>query len=114
MKRELKIAGIVFAGSLVVLAGFLWMPLFLAGPDGLEQVLFDLSGNDEYEPNNPINYEGALFPDYEFSLIPNSYLASWLVGLIGAILCAGVMFGLLKMIKITRSRKIISNTASYD
>ena len=33
MKRGLKIAGIVFAGSLVVLAGFLWMPLFFAGPE---------------------------------------------------------------------------------
>lgn len=111
MKKEYRIALILFCGSMVVLGGFLWMPLFLAGPDGLERVLFDLSNNEEYEPESDVNYDAAPFPDYSLQIGDNVYIQSWLVGLIGALIVAGVMFGLLKLFKIRKNLKELDNNA---
>ncbi|MCF2141769.1 MAG: PDGLE domain-containing protein [Candidatus Lokiarchaeota archaeon] len=100
MKREYKIALMLFGGSMVILGAFLWMPLYLAGPDGLERVMFDLTNNEEYEPDSNIEYESAPFPDYSFKISENTYIHTWLIGLIGAIIVGAVMFGIFKLVKI--------------
>lgn len=96
MKRENKVVLFTFISTLIILAAFLWMPM-IAGPDGLEKVQFDLTGNDEYEPESDFSYDGALFPDYEFLNIDNTYMHSWLIGLIGSIITCVLIFGLLKL-----------------
>ena len=101
MDKSKKIAVIVFSVSLLVLAGMLWMPN-LSGPDGLEQVMFDLTGNDEWEPDSEFDFDSALLPDYEFLGIENGYIHSWLIGLIGATITFIVMFGLMKLIIVKR------------
>ena len=104
MKRENKVVLFTFIFTLIVLAAFLWMPM-IAGPDGLEKVLFDISGNDEYEPESHFSYNGAIFPDYEFLNIENTYLHSWLIGLIGLIITFAIFFGVLKLTIIKRDSK---------
>ncbi|QEE15824.1 PDGLE domain-containing protein [Promethearchaeum syntrophicum] len=104
MKRENKVLLFTFTFTLIILAAFLWMPM-IAGPDGLEQVQFDLTGNDEYEPESDFSFEGALFPDYEFLNINNTYIHSWLIGLIGSIITFGIIFGLLKLTLIKGKNK---------
>jgi hypothetical protein len=100
MKREYKVALIVFGGSMLVLGAFLWVPLYLAGPDGLERTLFDLTRNEEYEPVTSVDYSGAPFPDYTLQIGDNIYIQAWLVGLIGAVIVCVVMFGLFKLFKV--------------
>jgi len=104
MKREHKVVLFTFISTLIVLAAFLWMPM-IAGPDGLEQVQFDITGNDEYEPESDFSYDGALFPDYEFLNTDNTYIHSWLIGLIGSIITFGLIFGLLKLTQIKGKHK---------
>ena len=87
---------------MVFLGAMLWMPIYLAGPDGLEQVTFDLSGDDEYEPESDYNYDRSPFPDYEFLGINNGYVHTWLIGLIGAVITFAVMFGLLKFMMVRK------------
>jgi len=77
----------------------------IAGPDGLERVLFNISGNDEYEPESDFSYDGAIFPDYEFLNIENTYLHSWLIGLIGLIITFATLYGILKLTLIKRNSK---------
>ena len=96
MKRENKVVLFTFTFTLIVLAAFLWMPM-IAGPDGLEKAQFDITGNDEYEPESDFSYDGALFPDYEFLNINNTFAHSWLIGLIGSLITFGLIFGLLKI-----------------
>ena len=104
MKRENKVVLFTFTFTLIVLAAFLWVPM-ISGPDGLEQVQFDITGNDEYEPESDFSYDGALFPDYEFLNIDNTYVHSWLIGLIGSIITFGLIFGLLKLTLIKGNSK---------
>lgn len=106
MDKSKKITVIIFSASLLVLAGMLWMPM-LSGPDGLEQVMFDLTGNDEWEPESEFEFDSALLPDYEFLGIENGYFHSWLVGLIGATITFIIMFGLMKVI-------IVKRNVNYD
>ena len=107
MERNSKIAVGVFTGGLLVLAAMLWMPIYLAGPDGLEQVTFDLTGNNEYEPESDFEYTDAPFPDYEFVDTENGYGHAWVIGLIGSIIAFAVIFGLMKVIALgSRSKKV--------
>ncbi len=105
MNRENKVVLITLVITLGILASFLWMPLYIAGPDGLEQVQFDLTGNNEYEPKADFSYKGAIFPDYNFLSGESSYLNSWLIGLIGIILTFGLLFGVLKLVLIRKETK---------
>jgi len=89
MKRENKVVLFTFTFTLIVLAALLWMPM-IAGPDGLEKAQYDITGNDEYEPES------------DFS---NTYIHSWLIGLIGSILTFGLIFGLLKLTLIKGNSK---------
>ncbi len=104
MKRENKVVLFTFIFTLILLAAFLWMPM-IAGPDGLEQVQSDITGDDEYEPESDFSYNGALFPDYGFLNTENTYIHSWLIGLIGSIITFGLIFGLLKLTLIKRNSK---------
>lgn len=83
---------------MVVLAAFLWSPIFLAGPDGLEKSLFDIVGDDEWEPDTNMEYDGAPLPDYEFIGTENGYFHTWIVGLIGSVLTFVAIFTLTKII----------------
>ncbi|MHA1794852.1 MAG: PDGLE domain-containing protein [Promethearchaeota archaeon] len=105
MKREYKIALILFGGSMIILGAFLWMPLYLAGPDGLERVLFNLTNNEEYEPSSEVDYTAAPFPDYSFRIGENTYIHTWLIGLIGAVIVGAVMFGIFKLLKIRQIKR---------
>ncbi|MHA1522318.1 MAG: PDGLE domain-containing protein [Promethearchaeota archaeon] len=102
MQRKYQVLLWTFGGSMVILAAFLWMPM-LAGPDGLERVLFNLTGNEEYEQENDINYEGAPLPDYGFPIGENTYIQSWIVGLIGGLITALCMYFLFKVVKLRSS-----------
>ena len=113
MKRESKVVLFTFTFTLIVLAAFLWMPM-IAGPDGLEQVQFDITGNDEYEPESDFSYDGAIFPDYEFLNIENTYIHSWLIGLIGSIITFVLIFGLLKLALIKGNSKEKKTQAAIE
>ena len=102
MKRTNKIAIFTFFISLGVLAALLWVPIYLAGPDGLEQVQFDLTGNDEYEPESDFSFDWSPFPDYEFLNIDNNYGHTWLIGLIGSIITCIVIFGGFKLLLVNK------------
>lgn len=113
MKKNYKIALMAFSGSLLVLAAFLWMPM-LAGPDGLERVLYNLTGNEDYEPESDINYEAAPFPDYAFQFGENGYFQTFLIGLLGASIVAGVMFGVMKLLALKpKQPKLEENSSEY-
>ena len=107
MRREYQVLLWTFGGSMIILGAFLWMPM-LAGPDGLERVLFNLTGNEEYEPDTDANYDGAPFPDYGFPIGENTYLQSWLVGLIGALITAVSMFLLFKIVKLHKRTRTVT------
>ena len=110
MKKHNKVALITFGISLVVLAAFLWSPIYLAGPDGLEQVLFDLTGNDEWEPETDLSYEGSPFPDYEFAGVENTYLHTWVIGLIGSLMTFVVIFSLTKIMTYKKKKSETDHT----
>ncbi len=102
MDRNNKIAIYTFLISLGVLAALLWIPIYLAGPDGLEQVQYDLTGNDEYEPESNFSFDWSPFPDYGFIGIDNNYAHTWLIGLIGSIIACFMIFGGFKLILVNR------------
>ena len=111
MKKQYKFALMTFGITMVVLAAFLWSPIFLAGPDGLEKSLFDLTGNDEWEPESDVNYDGSPLPDYEFKGVENGYFHSWVVGLIGSVLTFVLIFGLTKIMTYKKKKSTPTQTA---
>ena len=90
---------IIFSITMVFLLLMLWMPA-LAGPDGLEQVLFDITGNDAYEPTTNIENNNALFPDYE----GGSYLGTWGVGIIGSLIALLIGIVIFKVINFKKKQ----------
>ncbi|WP_371805252.1 PDGLE domain-containing protein [Candidatus Lokiarchaeum ossiferum] len=110
MKKQYKFTLITFGLTMVVLAAFLWSPLFLAGPDGLEKSLFDLTDNNEWEPESDVNYDGSPLADYEFAGGENGYFQSWFVGLIGSVLTFVVIFGLTKLVTYKKKKSIPNQT----
>ena len=65
MKQSYKLSLIVFISTLTILGVFIWMPN-LAGPDGLEKSLFDITGNDNFEPNSEFDYVKKMYPQINF------------------------------------------------
>lgn len=99
--KDNKILGIFFF-TFIVLAGLLWMPIYLAGPDGLERTMYDLTGNEEYKPDTSVENNVAPFPDYEFPWGTASYFETWLIGIIGGIISMVIAIGLMKLVKSKR------------
>ncbi len=102
INRTNKIAIYTFLISLGALAALLWIPIYLAGPDGLEQVQYDLTGNGEYEPESNFSFDWSPFPDYEFINTDNNYGHTWLIGLIGSIITCFIIFGGFKLLLVKR------------
>jgi hypothetical protein len=73
---------------IVILALFLYIPTFIAGPDGLEAV-FQTYG---FEPVG-LPWFG-LFPDYSFPGISNPWFTSLFAGIVGILIVFGVAYGL--------------------
>lgn len=102
LSKQMKVGLILLGVSILVLGAMLWMPTYLAGPDGLEQVTFDLSGDNEYEPTSPLDYIYALFPDYSSNALGDGYIQNWIVGIIGTIIAFFFIMGILKLVFIKK------------
>ena len=105
MKKSYKLPLIVFFSAIAILGVLIWMPN-IAGPDGLERSLFDITGDENYEPVPGFTYDGALFPDYEFQGIENGLFHNWLVGILGSIFTLIFAFGFFKLILLKKSKKL--------
>jgi len=88
-----------FIGSLVILAIFIYIPTFIAGPDGLERVM----ENHGVEAPEPI-WQGVL-PDYSIPGIEDPWISSLLAGVIGSVIMLVVVFGVLYLIQFIRNKK---------
>ena len=103
MRQSYKLSLIVFFVTSIVLGLLIWMP-GIAGPDGLERSLFDIMGNEEYEPLSDFLYEGAPFPEYEFQGFENGLLHNWLIGIIGSVFTLFLVYGFFKVILFKKSK----------
>ncbi|MHA1649645.1 MAG: PDGLE domain-containing protein [Candidatus Helarchaeota archaeon] len=81
---------------IVILAIFLYIPVYIAGPDGLEAV-FETYG---FEP------AGApwigFFPDYTFPGIADPWITSLFAGIIGTFIVFAVAYGLGKLMVVKK------------
>ena len=73
---------------IIILAAFLYIPTYIAGPDGLEAV-FHTYG---FEPPEAI--WGGFLPDYTIPGIVNEWITSLLAGILGIVIVFGVAYGL--------------------
>jgi hypothetical protein len=105
MKQSYKLSLIVFFCAIIVLGMFIWMP-GMVGPDGLERSLFDITGDENYEPDPGFFYDGAPFPDYEFPGLNNGLFQNWLIGLLGSVFTLFIAFGFFKLILLKKSKKL--------
>ncbi len=113
MERTKRTSLIVVISAAVVLLGMLWMPIFFAGPDGLERVLFNITGNEEYEPETDVVINSP-FPDYLIPNWENEYLNAWVSGIIGMLLVFLVMFGMFKLLKLMGKGKKQTRSPDSD
>lgn len=113
MEKTTKL-GIGICGiSIGILFVMLWMPIYFAGPDGLEQATYDITGDSEYEPAPILNFTGFLFPDYSSPIFGEGYFQSWIVGVIGTAITFILMVGLLSIIRKKKSdRKILEEQSN--
>ena len=76
---------------MVILAVFLYIPTFLAGPDGLEAV-FETYG---FAPPDPV--WGGLLPDYTIPGVLDPWVTSLFAGIIGTMVVFMVAYGFGKL-----------------
>lgn len=76
---------------IVILAVFLYIPTYLAGPDGLEAV-FQTHG---FTP--PDAAWGGIFPDYTIPGIVNEWITSLFAGILGTVIVFAVAYGFGKL-----------------
>ncbi|MHA1131080.1 MAG: PDGLE domain-containing protein [Candidatus Helarchaeota archaeon] len=81
---------------IVVLAAFLYIPTYIAGPDGLEAV-FQTYG---FEPTGT-PWVG-LFPDYAFPGISSPFITSLMAGIVGTLIVFMVAYGFGKLMVTSR------------
>jgi hypothetical protein len=77
---------------IVILAVFLYVPTFIAGPDGLEAV-FETYG---FTPPNPI--WNGLLPDYTIPWIMDAWVTSLLSGILGTLIVFAIAYAFGKVI----------------
>ncbi|NVM53397.1 MAG: hypothetical protein HWN66_06800 [Candidatus Helarchaeota archaeon] len=77
---------------IIILAVFLYIPTYVAGPDGLEAVFHTFG----FTPPEPI--WGGIFPDYTIPGIINEWLTSLFAGILGTVIVFGVAYGFGKLI----------------
>ena len=81
---------------IIVLALFLYIPTYIAGPDGLEAV-FDTYG---FAP--PEASWVGIFPDYTIPGIMNEWITSLFAGILGTLIVFAVAYGLGKLVVNTK------------
>ena len=79
------------AAIIIILAIFIYVPTYIAGPDGLEAV-FHTYG---FEP--PEAPWIGFFPDYTFPGITDPFISSLFSGILGTLIVFGVAYGLGKL-----------------
>ncbi|MHA1794301.1 MAG: PDGLE domain-containing protein [Promethearchaeota archaeon] len=87
-------------GIIIILAVFLFVPVFLAGPDGLERVMEDQG------VAGPESSWTGIFTDYTFWGIQDPFLSSLIAGVLGTLIIFLVAFALFKFL----SKKPVINT----
>ncbi|GAB4306434.1 MAG: hypothetical protein Kow0069_03160 [Promethearchaeota archaeon] len=98
-RKNARFVLVAFGLAVGALFAFLWVPLNFAGPDGLESAIADASGGDQYEPEPPVEYRWAPFPDYSMGGGQgDSYVTSWLVGVVGAAVVLVAALAALKLL----------------
>ncbi|MHA1679976.1 MAG: PDGLE domain-containing protein [Promethearchaeota archaeon] len=80
-------------GIVIVLGLFIFVPVFLAGPDGFERVM------EDFGIEAPGSAWYGLFGDYAIPGIDNPVLTSILAGVIGIGIMFSLMFLLMKVLK---------------
>ncbi|MHA1265597.1 MAG: PDGLE domain-containing protein [Candidatus Helarchaeota archaeon] len=73
---------------IIILTVFLYVPTFIAGPDGLEAVF------ETYGFTPPDAIWNGLLPDYTVPGIMNEWLTALLAGILGTFIVFGVMLGI--------------------
>ena len=83
---------------IIVLAVFLYVPTYIAGPDGLE-TFFETYG---FTP--PTQLWGGLLPNYTIPWIMNEWLTSFLSGVLGTLIVFAVAHFLGKVLIAKKQR----------
>lgn len=99
MQKATKMGLGILGFALGILLLMLWMPMYFASPDGLEQATYDITGDSEYEPAPIVNFTNFIFPDYSSATLGEGYIQSWIVGVIGAAITFIMIVGLLSLIR---------------
>lgn len=76
---------------IIILAIFLYVPTFIAGPDGLESV-FEIFG---FSP--PEATWVGIFPDYTIPGVVNEWITSLFAGIMGTLVVFAVAYGFGKL-----------------
>ena len=76
----------------IVLALFLYIPTYIAGPDGLEAVF------DSYGFAPPEALWVGILPDYTIPGIVNEWITSLFAGILGTLIVFAVAYGLGKLV----------------
>jgi len=77
---------------IVILALFLYVPVYIAGPDCLETVFQAYGFTPLYHIWN------GLIPEYQIPWIANEWITSFLSGILGIFIVFAIMYGLGKLI----------------
>mgnify|MGYP006290419023 CR=1 FL=1 len=83
-------------GIIIIMAGFMFVPVFLAGPDGLERVMEDQNVSSGFGPI--LQWQGII-GDYLFPYIEDEFISTILAGIVGFGIMMGIVFGLFTLLK---------------
>jgi len=76
---------------IVILAVFLFVPVYIAGPDGLEAVFQTYGFTPLYQ------IWSGLIPDYQIPWIANEWVTSLLAGILGILIVFAITYSLGKL-----------------
>lgn len=81
---------------IIILAVFLYVPTYIAGPDGLETVFVTYG----FTPPNQI--WGGLLPNYTIPWIMNEWVAGFLSGVLGTLIVFAIAYFIGKLLIIKK------------
>ncbi len=84
------------AAIIIILTIFLYVPTYIAGPDGLEAVF------QTYSIEPPDAPWIGFFPDYTFPGISDPLITSFFAGVIGTLVVFGIAYGIGKLIVVKK------------